>query len=177
MEVIEIDMDELVHAYIEDLYKVAYTYVKNPQMAEDIVQDVLLKAYEKQNQFRGEANYKTYLIRMVINRSHDVLRSWSYRNYQLTNTFTQFFAPHATEDAVIQKNEEEQLAKYVLALKPKYREVIYLHYYLDYSVKEIALLLRIAENTIKTRLARARKLLKGQLEEVIGDGRAIQKEL
>lgn len=171
------DIDEIASTYIEDLYKVAYTYVKNPQMAEDIVQDVLLKAYEKQDQFRGDANYKTYLIRMVINRSHDVLRSWSYRNHQLTNTFTQLFTSHSTEDTVIQKNEEEQLAKYVLALKPKYREVIYLYYYLDYSVKEIASLLQTAENTVKTRLARARKQLEGKLKEVNDDGQAIKKEL
>lgn len=72
------DFNEIARNNVDTLFRVAYTYVQNDQPAEDIVQDVFLKAFERKEQYRGEADYKTYLIRMTINRSHDMLRSWSY---------------------------------------------------------------------------------------------------
>ncbi|WP_281272168.1 RNA polymerase sigma factor [Ureibacillus endophyticus] len=58
--------EELVETYAESLIQVAYSYVKNKQMAEDIVQDVFIKAFEKKSQFRGDSSYKTYLYKMTI---------------------------------------------------------------------------------------------------------------
>jgi len=160
------DFDGIAREYMKDLFKTAYSYVKNVQLAEDIVQDVLIKAFERQEQFRGESNYRTYLIRMTINRSYDVLRSWSYRNYQLTNTFTSFFKnSKSTEEIVEERNNNKELYEQVFNLQIKYREVIYLYYYQDYSVKEIAILLDLSENTIKTRLMRGREKLKKLLKE------------
>ena len=77
--------EQLVITYAEELLRLAFTYVKDKQIAEDIVQDVLMKAFEKQSDFRGEASYKTYLYRLTINRSYDYLRSWSYKNTVVTN--------------------------------------------------------------------------------------------
>lgn len=167
------DFNRIAAAYVEDLFKVAYTYVQDVQLAEDIVQDVFLKAYERQTQFRGEANYKTYLIRMTINRSHDMLRSWAYRNMVMTNTFTKLFrGGQSAEEVVFAQKHQSQLGQLILNLKPKYREVIFLYYYQDYSVKEIAELLGSSENTVKTRLSRARQRLKDKLDqkEAILDG-------
>ena len=73
------------------LLKLAYTYVKSRTMAEDIVQDVFEKAIEKESAFRGDASYKTYLIRMTINRSYDYLRSWKYKQQSITNRIAQLF--------------------------------------------------------------------------------------
>ncbi|KOS60640.1 sigma-70 family RNA polymerase sigma factor [Lysinibacillus agricola] len=160
------DFDEVAREYMKDLFKIAYSYVKNVQLAEDIVQDVMIKAFERQEQFRGESNYKTYLIRMTINRSYDILRSWSYRNYQLTNTFTSFFNhSKSTEELAEERSSNKELYEHVFNLSIKYREVIYLYYYLDYSVKEIGVLLDLSENTVKTRLARGREKLKKLLKE------------
>ena len=60
-------------------------YVGNKQTAEDIVQDVFLKAFVKQKVFRGESSYETYLYRMTINRCHDYFRNWSFKNLFYTN--------------------------------------------------------------------------------------------
>lgn len=155
---------EIKQHYITML-KLAYTYVKSKQIAEDIVQDVCIKAFEKQHQFRQEASYKTYLLKMTINRSHDVLRSWSYRNHLLTNTFQQLFTRESAEKGMLIKDQRRKLALEVLKLKPKYREVIVLYYYEDLAVAEIADLLSCSENTVKTRMSRAR----AQLKEQIGD--------
>lgn len=156
-------MQDLMDKHYEMLRKLAFTYVKDIAIAQDIVQDVCVKIIEKGYQFRGESTYKTYLMKMTINRCHDYLRSWSYRNHMLTNHFSNLFTKKSPEIKMIEKNEKTRLAIHIFQLKPKYREVIVLYYYEDLSVKEIAELLSCSENTVKTRLSRARQQLKERI--------------
>lgn len=153
------------------LLKLAYTYVKNREMAEDIVQDVCEKAIQRADDFRGEASYKTYFIRMTINRSYDYLRSWKYKQLSLTNTFVQLLHLETPEQRAMQNDENAQLGLQILRLKPKYREVIVLYYYEDLSTAEIAQILETPEATVRTRLKRGREQLKEKLgfEGVEGD--------
>ena len=69
------------------------------------------------------------------------------------------------EQTVIQNAEDRELASAVMSLPIKYREVIYLFYYEELSIKEIATVIEVKENTIKTRLKKAKELLKKGLEE------------
>lgn len=69
------EFDHILHTYGESIIRLG-----NKQTAEDIVQDVFLKAFEQQKAFRGESSYKTYLYRMTMNRCHDYFRSWSFKN-------------------------------------------------------------------------------------------------
>ncbi|SOC21116.1 RNA polymerase sigma (SigV) subunit [Ureibacillus xyleni] len=156
--------EELVETYAESLIQVAYSYVKNKQMAEDIVQDVFIKAFEKKSQFRGDSSYKTYLYKMTINRSYDYLRSWSYRNYLLTNTFSNLFGvQNSLDDFLVLEDERAMIGNEVLKLKPKYREVVILFYFKELKIEEIASILDCSINTVKTRLSRARNMLKERL--------------
>jgi RNA polymerase sigma factor (sigma-70 family) len=66
--------EDIVDQYGEGLIRLAFTYVKNQQAAEDIVQDVFMRAYEKRDDFKGHSSYKTYLYRITINRCYDHLR-------------------------------------------------------------------------------------------------------
>ncbi len=150
------------------LLKLAYTYVKSRAMAEDIVQDVFEKAIEKESAFRGDASYKTYLIRMTINRSYDYLRSWKYKQQSITNTIAQLINSETPEKNAILKDVKAQLGIAILKLKPKYRETIVLYYYEDFTTVEIAKLLGIPEGTVKTRLTRAREQLKNKLSGLEG---------
>lgn len=154
--------DQLEEHYTS-LLKLAYTYVKNSEMAEDIVQDVCEKALQKQHDFRADASYKTYLIRMTINRSYDYLRSWKYKQLSLTHTVVQLLHMETPEQKALQHDKEAKLGLEILKLKPKYREVIVLYYYEDFSVNDIATMLQTSENTVKTRLKRARDQLKNSL--------------
>ena len=158
--------NDLVDQYGEGLMRLAYTYVKNKQAAEDVVQEVFMRAYEKRDDFKGNSSYKTYLYRMTINRCYDHLRSWSFKNMQLTNTLTMIFqGENYPEDTAITKDEQYMLGKEILSLSLKYREVLVLYYYKELSVDEISTLLKCSTNTIKTRLKRAREKLKLQLEK------------
>ncbi len=162
--------EKIVNQYGESLMRLAYTYVKNYQVAEDIVQDVFLKTFEKQSDFREESSYKTYLYRVTINRSYDHFRNWSYKNLFFTDKITKVIRQEkSTELLVITENENYLLGEKILSLPLKYREVIILHYYNDYGIAEIAFILGIPPNTIKTRLRRAREKLKGILERTEGE--------
>lgn len=158
-------LEQFVRTHGEELLRLSYTYVKNKEMAEDIVQDVLLKAYEQHDKFRGDASYRTYLYRMIINRSYDYLRSWSYKNTVLTNKIQEIFqVTKSTEQQVFEQNDNRLLGDTVLDLPVKYREIIILFYYKELKIDEIAELLSISDNTVKTRLKRGREKLRKQLE-------------
>lgn len=152
--------EDLVDHYGEELMRLAYTYVKNKQVAEDIIQDVFLRAYEKREAFKGHSTYRTYLYRMTINRCYDHLRSWSYKNERISDKISSFFqSRNSTEGDVISNDERHTIGKEVLSLDLKYREVIVLYYYKELSIYEVATILACSSNTIKTRLRRAREQL------------------
>ena len=158
--------EDLIDQYSEELLRLAFTYVKNRQAAEDVVQDVFLRAYEKRDDFKGLSSYKTYLYRMTINRCYDYLRSWSFKNIQISNKIVLIFhGDNSTETLAITKNEKFMLGKEILTLALKYREVLILYYYKDLNVDEIATILNCSTNTVKTRLKRAREKLKVKLEK------------
>ena len=158
--------EDLVDQYGEELMRLAYTYVKNKQAAEDIIQDVFLRAYEKREAFKGHSTYRTYLYRMTINRCYDHLRSWSYKNVRISDKISSFFqSGNSTEGDVITNDDRHTIGKEVLSLDLKYREVIVLYYYKELSIEEVATILACSSNTIKTRLRRAREQLKVHLEK------------
>jgi len=166
----DLQFEEVVRAYGEELLRLAYTYLKDRTLAEDVVQEVFIKAFEKRNDFRGDASYKTYLYRITINKCHDYFRSWSYKNTQVSSFIQQVFkSNHSVEEIAQTRNDELILGKAVLQLSIKYREIIVLYYYKDFSIEEIAKLLDCSGNTVKTRLRRGRQLLKNHLMEQGGD--------
>lgn len=77
----------LMKTYGNDVIRIAYTYVKQKQLAEDVAQDVFLKCYEKMDSFRNESSYKTWLISITVNKCKDVLKSWSFKNLYITDFF------------------------------------------------------------------------------------------
>jgi RNA polymerase sigma factor (sigma-70 family) len=153
----------LMKAYGNDIIRIAFTYVKQKQLAEDVVQDVFIKCYEKMNTFRFESTYKTWLISITINRCKDMLRSWSYKNLLFTDYLANKLRDSSTERHIFD-DTYEVLSNEILKLPLKLREVIILHYYQELSIEEISNLLRANSNTIKTRLHRGRLKLKAGIK-------------
>ena len=151
---------EAVENYTEYLLKLSYLYVKDRQVAEDIVQEVYVKLYEKHGDTIELHNTRSYIVQMTINRCKDYFRSWQYRKVQVLDLFGnqqhEKTAPQVAEPEIIEE---------VLKLPLKYREVIVLYYYDDYAVNQVATLLALPVATVKTRLQRGRSLLKGILLE------------
>lgn len=152
----------LMKSYGNDVIRLAYTYLKHKQLAEDVAQDVFIKCYEKLDTFRNESTYKTWLIKITVNRCKDVLKSWSYKNLLITD-FLNFKKASPILD-LYGDEESGILSLQVMKLPVKLREVIILFYYQEFSIEEIAVLLKTNPNTIKTRLHRGRQKLKEALE-------------
>ena len=162
-------MQKYLQEYGEYIYHLAYLYVKDVHAAEEITQDVFYTYTKKQQQFRGEASLKTYLTRMAINRSHDELRKMKRRTIlQTVLPFIQ--AVQSTEKEVMKEQVSLTIKEALFTLPIRYREVIVLHYYEDYSIKEIAQLLQTNENTVRTRIRRAKEQLKEVLGELMEEG-------
>lgn len=151
-----LNLRQILDDYSEHLLRIAYYYTKNLHAAEDIVQDVFIKF--SQSNYEEQGQLRSYLTKMIINRSKDYLKSWSYRKIQLQEQlpFVSFFQ----KDRMEQKELRSIVGEAVLALPIKYREVIILYYFEEYHTPEIASLLQQSESTIRTRLRRAREKLR-----------------
>lgn len=162
-------LNEAIRAHGDYLKRLIYTYVKDIQKTEDIVQDVFIKFYKTMEQFEGRCSRKTYLYRIAVNECQNYLKSWHYRMFDVTEKIKFWTNKDSAEAEYIQKEQNQTIAVLVSKLPVKYREVIWLYYYVELSVLEIADVLDCSVNTVKTRLARGRKLAKISFEECVGD--------
>lgn len=156
-------MEQTVEQYGEYLYHLSYLYVKDRQLAEEITQDVLLKYAVHKQDFRGEAALKTYLTRILINCCHDELRRQKRRKL-LSWLLPRGRNELSAETSYLRGELYQTVKVHVFALPVHYREVIVLFYYEEFTVEEIAMLLAVSENTIRTRIRRARACLKKNRE-------------
>jgi len=156
--------DALMDTYGAEMTKLAYTYVKNWSTAQDIVQDVFVKAYHQYDKREKLHSVKGWLIRLTINQSKDYLRSSWFRrvigldNKNMTETTT------SPEEILSTTSSNAELSQAVLGLKQEYREVIFLYYYEELTVREMSEVLKVKEATLHTRLRRAKMQLHDHLK-------------
>ena len=159
-------IDELMQEYGQDLLQLVYAYVKNQAIAEDLTQEIFVKCYQALPTYKGKSTIKTWFWRIAINHCKDYLKSWY--NQKVLASADELFSLQESEEnveqTVIQQDEDARLAENVMQLPVLYREVIYLFYFEELTIKEIAQVLAINGNTVKTRLRKGKALLKEQLE-------------
>lgn len=136
------------------LYRVCYAILKDEHDREDAVQECLFKAYHKRNSLRDERFFKTWVIRILINECKNILRDRKI-TVQL-DALPEREAPPEASPA---------LHEALLGLDEKFRLPVILHYIEGYPIADIAMILRLPQGTIKTRMRTARKLLKDALSE------------
>ena len=152
-----LSVEYLAEKYRDNLFSVAFNVCKNAQDSEDIVQETFLRYYKSHKEFENEEHIKAWLMRVAINQAKDMILSFWNRN---RIPFEEYMLelPFETE-------EDSRIFSAVMNLPRKYRIVLHLFYYEDYDIKTISKLTGSKENTIKSRLARGRKLLKDELKE------------
>lgn len=152
----EAELEAAVAQYGDTVFRLAYSYLKNRADAEDVMQETLLKLYGHPP-FDGEDHERYWVIRVAVNECKKFLRSpWRRRVDPLEEL---------PETAVFDAPAQSELFREVMALPPKYRAAIYLHYYEGYAVREIAAMLGTHPSTVRTWLLRARGQLKTTLKE------------
>ncbi|WP_289140578.1 sigma-70 family RNA polymerase sigma factor [uncultured Brevibacillus sp.] len=156
--------EEVMQAYLKKVLRLVYLIVKDRSSAEDITQEVFLKAYKGLGSFREESSMQTWIYRIAVNEAKKHLRSWSFRNL--------FYKPEVDagivegiESAVIKSDHRIRFARIVMELPSSYRQLIILHYYEELSAEEVADIMGISTGAVYTKLHRARQKLKEQLEK------------
>lgn len=158
-------IDQLMQEYSDGILYLVFTYVKNRATAEDLTQEIFIKCYEKLDQFNQQASIKTWVYRIASNHCKDYLGSWHHRKIKLNEKVWDYIPSKSkqVEEEVISKNQENSLYRAIMALPIKYREVVFLHYYEELPLAEISKVTTININTIKTRLKRAKELLRDKM--------------
>lgn len=152
-----LSVDEAFRRYGDRVFSVAFSVCRNREDADDAVQDTFLKYYAKNVDYADETHLKAWLLRVAINRAKDITGAFWRRNRVS-------WEDYMNELEFVQP-EDRSLFEAVMRLPEKYRIVIHLHYYEEYSVEEIASTIHVSQGTVKSQLNRGRKLLKSMLTE------------
>lgn len=160
----EKSVERMMDTYGRDVLRVAFLYLKDKHRAEDAFQEVFLRVYKKYNSFKHESSEKTWLIRITVNVCKDYLKSsWIKRVLLIDSVKPEDTVPNIDTE-VIRMEENKFLFKEVLALPSLFKDVIVLFYYQEFSIIEISKILGIPEGTVRSRMHRAREMLKKNLK-------------
>ena len=144
---------EAIEKYSDMVRRICFLYRMSEADVEDIFQEVFLRRLQHRGGFESEEHEKAWLCRVTINQCKDFHKSFFRKN---VSSIEEMEIP-------IKDPTESEVIREVLALPQKYRDVIYLFYYEDYTAAEIARMLHRKENTVYSLLHRARAILKKKL--------------
>ena len=153
-------LEALIERYQRSLYAAAFNICRNPEDANDAVQDTFIQYYTSGKEFRDEEHLKAWLLRVAVNRAKDIARSFWRRNKISIEEYA--------EEIPFENQEDRALFETVMKLPEKYRDVIHLYYYEELSVKEIAGILGASQGSVKMRLSRGRSFLRDVFKEEEG---------
>ena len=152
------EFQKIAEKYIDVVYRSALSVCNSKSDAEDAVQNAFCKLLKSDTKFENEEHIRRWLVKVAINECKMMWRSYWHRNVIS-------FEELNIEPSYLY-SENTGLFEQVMKLPPKYRVVLHLYYYEDYSCNEIAQILKISQTAVQTRLMRARAKLKEELKEV-----------
>lgn len=166
--------DTLIRSYEKRVYNLAYRLSGHYDEANDISIDAFLRVYQALKLFRGDANFSTWLFRIVTNvyldrrkrtRNKQHLSLEEYIELEENSVARQVEDPAPTPGAVVESHERSELLQKAIASLPDYqRAMIVLYHTEGLSYEEIAEVLSLPIGTVKSRLNRARLTLREKLE-------------
>ncbi|EDM99799.1 Sigma-70 region 2 [Pseudoflavonifractor capillosus ATCC 29799] len=146
----------LVEAHGQAVYRLAYARTGSREDAEDITQETFLRLVRAAPAFRDEAHCRTWLLHVAMNCTRSLFRRpWRRRDLPLEEA----------ANAAAPDGERGNVLEAVLNLPEQYRAPVHLFYYEDLTVEQIAKILGLREGTVRTRLSRARGMLRDMLKE------------
>jgi RNA polymerase sigma-70 factor (ECF subfamily) len=160
--------ETLIQSHQKKVYNIALRMTKNPEDAQELSQDALVRAFTAIKKFRGDSSFATWLYRITMNVCTDFLRKRNkavvfsieqpgYENEQAIQIADNDPGP----DEVSEKNQLKKLVRDAMdQLPPEHRQVLILRDLLDMTYRDIANTLNVNEGTIKSRINRARESLR-----------------
>lgn len=166
----------LIEPYQRTVFSIAYSILNNSADAEEITQEVFLKAFRGLADFRAEAKFSTWLIQIALNEARARLRRSRphiFKSYEEASTDTDDYVPRDLADwreipseALARKELRQTIERALNSLEPIYREVLVLRDLQHISTAETSRILGISHDLVKTRLRRARL----QMREALAPG-------
>ncbi len=174
--------EALVQKHQKRMLNIAFRMLEDYEEACEVVQDAFVSAYNKINAFRGESKFSTWLTSITVNLSKNRLnQAKSRRSHEAFSIDDPVQAgenripidPPSREpsalDLLEKRDSRDKVLDCIRGLDPGFREVLMLRDMQDFSYDEIAKVLRMREGTVKSRLFRAREMVKDCLKRVLGD--------
>ena len=164
---------ELVNRYQNYVFTLTLRLIKSREDAEEVAQDVFVKAYRSLADFRGESKFSTWLYTITNTTSITFLRKKKLEVHSLDNE--KVFEMAESKDSGLRANTIEQksrvsmVTKAIALLSPADAEIITLFYKVEQSLEEIGKILGLETNTVKVRLHRARTRLKEKMENYFSE--------
>lgn len=155
----ETEFNEKYDKYCQIVFRTAYQYLFNIDMAEDVTQEAFVKLFTNKKSFNDDEHEKAWLLRVTINLCKNVLKSKTYHNVEL-NSKSEIFEDSFEENSNTKIDIMNQLKK----LSAEQRTAIYLYYFERFNIKEISKIMKIKENTVKSHLKRAKQNLRINIE-------------
>jgi len=163
----------LVERYQERIRNLIYSIFHEREIVDDLSQEVFIKAYQALPQFRFQSSFYTWLYRIAVNKSRDELRKRKVRRWFSLQTMMENSDKELGSKIVVEpldKEPQELLAAGLQSLPEKYRVAIVLKDIDGLSYEEIAEIMECELGTVKSRLSRARSMLRKVLEPLLREG-------
>ena len=173
---------ELIDTYGAKVYQLAFRYLRNKEDAEEVTQDVLYKAYRKVSAFRGDSALSSWIYRITFNTAMSRLRTAKHRHAQAEDSLIETTDPESgtapgkemadwsslADEQMFRSQLRRRLFAAILALPAIYRAPVMLRDVQGMSTEEASALLRVKDQTLKSRLHRGRVILRRQLADFAG---------
>lgn len=177
-------LSDLSDAYGSKIYQLAFRYLRNKEDAEEVTQDVLFKVYRKVGEFRGDAALSSWIYRITFNAAMSRLRTAQYQRAQAedrreaaidTDTMGEAARPvdvadwtDLADERVLRSQLRQRVFRAILALPAIYRAPVMLRDIQGMSTEEASAMLKVKDQTLKSRLHRGRLILRKQLADFAG---------
>jgi RNA polymerase sigma-70 factor (ECF subfamily) len=177
-------LSDLSNVYGSKIYQLAFRYLRNKEDAEEVTQDVLFKVYRKVHEFRGDAALSSWIYRITFNAAMSRLRTAQYQRAQAedrreavidTDTMGEPARPvdvadwtDLADERVLRSQLRQRVFRAILALPAIYRAPVMLRDIHGMSTEEASAMLKVKDQTLKSRLHRGRLILRKQLADFAG---------
>jgi len=158
--------DTIFKQYYKPLCQFSYSFIKDQDTAENLVQEVFVKLWEKRENLTNIDNLLSYLMGMVRNQSIDFLRK-EKTNSKIYNKLRPESSENTTEEQISKNEFEEKLLKSILNLPERCRTAIEMSRFDGFSNKEIAQKMEISVKGVEALIGRSLKLLRSELQEFL----------
>ena len=176
----ETALGELADAYSAKIYQLAFRYLRNKEDAEEVTQDVLYKVYRKVGAFRGESALSSWIYRITFNTAMSRVRTAGFQRVRAEESHSAAEGEEATgryevadwsdlaDEQVFRAQMRERVMAAIMALPAIYRAPVVLRDLQGMSTEEASAVLKVKDQTLKSRLHRGRLLLRGRLQMFSG---------